>query len=260
MTHRIGIIGVGEIAEAIVDGWRRVDLDAQIFLSPRNSGTAARLAAESADVEVCSDNQEVVDRSDIVLLTVGAPVASDVLANLTVPQGHTVISAVAGLSCADLAALLPEKPTVVRVIPLPAVRSGRGITAVFPHHRVTEQLFEVLGTTIVADTETQFSALSAATASISSHLTYLATISGWLRRQGWELADAERFVREMYTGLGPALVDPYTPLADLVLAHETPAGINEALRKDWIGDDDRARLEQALGRILTRVTTPRDVQ
>ena len=45
---------------------------------------------------------------------------------------------------------------------------------------------------------------------------------------------------------------------ELVRAHETPAGLNEALRTGWFDEDNQARLMQALDRNLARVTRPVD--
>lgn len=62
MTVRIGILGVGEIAEAIVDGLSATARSPLIRVSPRGASTAYTLATKYPDVAVCPDNQTVVDR------------------------------------------------------------------------------------------------------------------------------------------------------------------------------------------------------
>ncbi|MCM1011593.1 MULTISPECIES: NAD(P)-binding domain-containing protein [unclassified Brevibacterium] len=261
MGTRLGIIGVGEIAAAIVDGLctqaaeESPPADAPaIVLSPRGAAHSARLAETYPHVEVAASNQEVIDRSDRVLLAVLPQQVEEVLTELDVPEETTLVSAVAGVSVAALETLLPHRPDVVRVIPLPAVRERRGLTAVHPGNAPVEALFDRLGGTVVAETEAMFSTLSATTATMSAHFAYLLTITEWLIAQGWARTDAEAVVRGQFVGLGTTLADTDTPIADLVAAHETPGGINAQVRSEWMDEDNRQHLSAALDAVLARVT------
>jgi pyrroline-5-carboxylate reductase len=256
MTLRIGIVGVGEIAEAIVEGLNATPNPPPIQLSPRGAGTAGTLADKHSNVIICPDNQTVVDRSDLVLLTVGPADVETALRALHFPSDRTLVSAVAGWSLRALREHLPDLPDVVRVIPLPAVRDHLGVTAIFPRNPPTETLFSLLGETLLADDEAQFSAFSVATASISSHLTYLATIASWLVKQNVAEASAERFIRSVYLGIGQSLCHADQPLLNLVRKHETPGGINEELRRRWFDSENQALLVHALDRIRERVSPP----
>ena len=64
-----GVLGVGSIATAIVirlcDG---VVEPPEIVLSPRNAERAADLAAQLPSVRVATDNQQVVDGCDVVVV------------------------------------------------------------------------------------------------------------------------------------------------------------------------------------------------
>lgn len=261
MSRRIGIIGVGEIASAIVEGAcstaGRTDEPSEhpdFFLSPRNADRSSRLASDFDGVEVCDSNQDVVDRSELIILAVLPEQTESVLSELDIPSDRTIVSAVAGVATDVLAELLPQKPTLVRVIPLPAVRERRGITAVFPSHHATVEVFDTLGGTVVAETEELFSTLSATTATMSSYYAFLQGIVDWLEGQGWARADADRIVRGQFIGLGNTLAETDAPIADLVAGHETPGGLNEMLHREWMDEGNRASLGQALDRIFERVT------
>ncbi|MEQ4207237.1 NAD(P)-binding domain-containing protein [Actinopolymorpha sp. B9G3] len=70
MPH-IGLIGVGEIGRAVVMGLCGAeDESPAVFLSPRGARTAAELSERYERVQVCVDNQEVVGRSEIVIMAV----------------------------------------------------------------------------------------------------------------------------------------------------------------------------------------------
>ncbi|RAE56004.1 NAD(P)-binding domain-containing protein, partial [Burkholderia multivorans] len=221
MTTTIGIIGVGEIASAIVDGLCAAEtpdaagsdmIAPSIVLSPRSRERAADLASRHAGVEVAADNQDVVDRSDLIIVSVLPDQVDDVLTALEIPADRTVVSAVAGVTFDRLRALLPHDPRIVRVIPLPAVRERRGVTAVFPAESADR-----LGGTVVAETEAMFSTLSATTATMSAHFAFLEVITDWLIDQGWARTDAETIVRGQFVGLGTTLAETDTPISELVV-------------------------------------------
>src|SRR5699024_1116748 len=124
----IGFIGVGEIASAMVEGLHSATESAasgdgySFFLSPRSTERSAHLAKTIEAAEVCDSNQDVVDRSELIVLAVLPQQAAAVLDELDIPADRTLISAVAGLATDQLAEHLPHSPTIVRIIPLPAVR------------------------------------------------------------------------------------------------------------------------------------------
>lgn len=259
----IGFIGVGEIASAMVEGLSAgltstdspdTAADHRFILSPRSAERSAALAEKIDAAEVARSNQEVIDRSDLVVLAVLPQQVGDVLGDLVIPAEKTVVSAVAGVATEELAPLLPHDPTFVRIIPLPAVRERKGVTAMFPANSDVEGLLDILGGSVAAKNETMFSTLSAVTATMSAHFAFLQTITAWLVDQGWDQADADHFIRGQFVGLGTTLDQSEAPIADLVAAHETPGGLNEMLNADWMNEDNRAHLENALDRIFERVT------
>lgn len=254
MAGTIGIIGIGEIASAIIEGACAGDDHPDFALSPRNAERSAKLARDFDRVEVCTSNQDVVDRGERIILAVLPQQTEAVLAELNIPADRTVISAIAGVSTKVLSPLLPQNPTIVRVIPLPPVRERRGVTPVFPSHPEVEEFFDVLGGTVVADTEQLFSTLSATTATMSAYYAYLQTIADWLVNQGWNRDDADRIVRGQFAGLGNTLATTDTSFSDLVAGHETPGGLNEMLHREWMDEDNRAALSDSLDRVFARVT------
>lgn len=247
MIDSIGFVGTGAIAEAIVDG---LGDGPSVFLSPRNARIADALARRHPGVRVCDTNQAVVDAAPVVMLTVRPDSVAEVLAELRVPEDRVLISAVAGWSVEALRERLDVDVPIVRAIPLPAVRHRQGVTALYPAHPVAEDLFGQLGGTLVAPTPETFDALFAATATISTHLHYLDTVAHWVTLHGVEPREADQYVRGMFAGLG---ADNSIPLAELAGAHETPGGLNEALRTNWFDQRNRAALEQALDDIRRRI-------
>ncbi|MQY08907.1 NAD(P)-binding domain-containing protein [Actinomadura macrotermitis] len=163
---RIGIIGAGEIGRAIVTGLCDGDDEApEVFLSPRGAGTAAELSGRFETVRVCAGNQEVVDRSEVVIIAVRGRDRHEALAGLRVDGGRTVVSVMAGVGIDDLRRTLATEAPLVRAIPLPAARERRSVTVTYPSHPVADSLFERLGGVLPVEDEAAFNVFSALTGS-----------------------------------------------------------------------------------------------
>ena len=88
-----GFVGTGELTAAIVEGISGGN-PPQVFLSPRNHGIAHDLAGRFPNVRICGSNQEVLDRTAVVVIAVRPHITRDVLADLTFRPDHVVVSAV----------------------------------------------------------------------------------------------------------------------------------------------------------------------
>jgi pyrroline-5-carboxylate reductase len=243
---RIGFIGAGAIASAIVEGLcEGRDDPPEVFLSPRGAGVGAELSRRYASVHVCADNQEVVDRSHVVVVAVRVPDRAEALTPLTVGDDKVVISAMAGVSLAELRDLLGSAAPAVRAIPLPAVRERSSVTILHPAHPVATALFDRLGGTLHLPDEEAFAVYSVLTSTISTHYAYLAALAAWAARQGVPSEDASRFIRAMFRNVGLSLGDGRS-LAQLTADHETPGGSNEHVRTTWLDGANLSALDDTL--------------
>jgi pyrroline-5-carboxylate reductase len=254
MVHSIGIIGVGEIARAIVDGLCTGSDEApDVFLSPRSTEVSSELARRHPTVRICAGNQEVVDNARLVIIAVRPDALHDALSDIHMAPGALVISVVAGASRDDLQRLLGTDVTIVRAIPLPAVRRRGGLTAVSAAPPAVTALFDRLGGTLEVADGDAFAALWAVTGAISAHLRYLATIADWAGQHGLDPFDADLIVRRIFAGVGGELADETRSLSDLAADHETRGGLNEQLRRAWFGDATQRALRAALDDLFHRV-------
>jgi pyrroline-5-carboxylate reductase len=248
---------VGAIATAIVTGLCDGVAEAPpVVLSPRNAERAAGLAARLPSVRVASDNQAVVDASDVVVVCLLPADAADVLAGLDFRADQAVVSAVAGLPVAHLAELVAPAADVARSIPLPAVATRGSTTPVHPATAAATALFDHLGGTLVVDDETAYESLSAASATVAAHFRYLGTIAEWLVDHGIPAAEARRYVANTFAALSDELTSAGADFTALARAHTTPGGLNEqfarGLDEAGVYDAVRAGLDALLARIAPR--------
>ncbi|MGW3209960.1 NAD(P)-binding domain-containing protein [Streptomyces sp. NPDC001135] len=252
---RIGVIGVGEIGRAIVEGlYDRDDDVPEVFLSPRGARTAAELSERYDGVRVCPDNQAVVDRAEIVIIAVRRQDRHAALAGLTVADDKTVINVMSGVGNDDLRRTLATDAPLVRAIPLPAIRERRSVTVVYPSHPVADTLFERLGGVLPVADEADFNVLSAVTGTLTSHYWYLATLTSWAVGHGIAAGDADRYVRSLFQEVGRALSDETRTLQQLAANHETPKGNNERIRTTWFTPANSEALTRALDGLLADLT------
>ncbi|MEU6678953.1 NAD(P)-binding domain-containing protein [Streptomyces sp. NPDC046925] len=258
---RIGVIGVGEIGRAVVTGLYDGDGERpEVFLSPRGARAAAELSARHEHVQVCADNQEVVDRSEVVVVAVRAADRHAALAGLRVDAAKVVVNVMSGVANDDLRRLLATDAALVRAIPLPAIRERRSVTVTYPSHPVTDALFEHLGGAQPVADEDAFDVFSALTGTLTTHYAYLAELTTWAADQGIPAGDADRYIRGLFQGVGRALGDETRSLHQLAADHETPKGNNERIRTTWFDPANSRALHQALDGLLAdlRRRTTRD--
>lgn len=254
--NNLGVIGVGEIAEAVVTGLLRRESPLRIewiHLSPRGRDRADRLARADLRVRVEADNQAVADAADVVLLSVLPDQAAAVLDGLRLRPGTLLVSALAGVDHETLEPLVGPGVEVVRAVPLPAVRHGVGTTAIYPDHPTARALFDALGGTVAPADVAAYSAISAITSTMSTHVALLTEITAWGRAHGLDEQTAERFVRGYFLGLDTGVARSDLAGEELVRSYETPGGLNEQVRTTWLSDEARVGLRSALDAVYARV-------
>ncbi|WP_407277619.1 pyrroline-5-carboxylate reductase [Aromatoleum evansii] len=251
---RLGFIGTGVITKAIVTGLVRSSLSFdRIFLSPRNAATAAELAALDARIQVCVSNQEVLDSSDIVSIAVVPQIVADVLRELHFDERHRIISFVPGTPIEELDRLLRPARNFARAVPLPAVADGKGCTAIYPPDEVAKSLFSALGEAVEVESEHQFDALHAVTATMASFYAALEAQASWLTQQGLPYKSARAFLSGYSVGLAHETTQTEQSFPEMIDYLMTPGGLNEQLHSELSSRGAYAHYGIALDRVLARI-------
>ncbi len=250
---RLGFIGTGVIAAAILRGLRRSALrDWPVLLSPRNAELARELAAAFPDVTVAATNQAVADGADLLILAVRPQVAEPVLRDLRLRQDHVVISLIAGLDH-DLIRDWTGAATVCRAIPLPFVAEGRDATPVHPPEPRALALFDALGQALPVAGRRDFDVLAALSALMGSYFGLAEIATAWAAGKGLPEAQARAYLSRLFANLGRVLRDSPGDAATLRAEHSTPGGLNEQVFADFRSQGGDVVLTAALDRVLARI-------
>ena len=179
----LGILGVGYFASYFIAGLRKGGFKGQILLSPRNAKTASKLA-QTHNCSIAESNQEVIDRSDIVLLSVKPEHLQELLTNLDFKDDQIVISAVAGISVENHHKAGPLPETLIRMIPVCCIEAGEGVVPIYPTHKTVEDLARFTGAPVVFDTEQEFDLSLAASCMNGWLYEFFGSMAQWLENKG----------------------------------------------------------------------------
>jgi len=160
---RIGFLGSGNMAEAIINGLIKSGRvrEAEISVSDK-SIERLNVIVEGYGVEGFSKNFEVARRSDIIILAVKPDMAEQVLDDIRDEIGNDklLVSIAAGITIQKLASCLKKDAGIVRVMPNTPALVLSGVSVICPGAGVSEgetaavvSIFEAVGRAVIIDNE-----------------------------------------------------------------------------------------------------------
>ncbi len=155
--HKIGFIGGGKMASAILkgiinSGWCKSD---EIIVSDKNE-EALKLIKENYNVNITVNNNEVLKSAKIVLFAVKPFVIRDIMDEIkeNITQNHIILSIAAGISINSIEEILGKIP-VIRIMPNTPALVNEGMSAVCKGHyaldehvKIAEEIFSSVGKVI----------------------------------------------------------------------------------------------------------------
>ncbi|CAL1381385.1 unnamed protein product [Linum trigynum] len=128
-TYKLGFIGAGKMAESIARGVVQSGVLHPSRISTAHSNPVRRSAFESFGVKVFSQNQQVVEDSDVVIFSVKPQVVKDVVLQLQplLSKKKLLVSVAAGVKLKDLQTWAGSE-RFVRVMPNTPAAVGEAAT------------------------------------------------------------------------------------------------------------------------------------
>ena len=250
----LGFIGTGNIVSDVITGINKSKFSyKKIIISPRNKKKAQYLKKKFNKIIIAKDNQAVIDMSNWIFLGVLPRVGENILPELNFKKNQIIISFMSTTSYSKLKKLIRKKVTIIRAIPMPPIRLGRGPVAIFPPNKKVKNFFNKVGTTIEIKNEKLSKNFWAISGTMASFYESLNVLSNWLIRKKTNKLDAQKYVTSLYSALAElALLNSSKPLKNLV-NEQTPGGLN------WQGVNELRKsgyyrlLEKSLKKIYKRL-------
>ena len=250
----LGFIGTGNIVSDVITGISKSKLSyKKIIVSPRNKKKAKYLKKKFKRIMIAKNNQTVIDVSDWIFLGVLPQVGENILPKLNFKKNQIIISFMSTTNYTKLKRLIKKKVTIIRAIPMPPIRLGKGPVAIFPPNKKVRVFFDKIGTTIEIRNEKLSKNFWAISGTMASFYELLNVLSNWLIRKKTNKLDAQKYVTSLYSALAElALINSSKPLKNLV-DEQTPGGLN------WQGVNELRKsgyyrlLEKSLKKIYKRL-------
>ena len=254
---QLGFVGTGEITSSVVTGLCSFGTTPHsIRLSPRNAAVARELSNRFEGISVAASNQEALDHSETIVIAVRPAAARGVLSELRFGRDHQIISVVSGLSLLTLSRLVAPATRIARAVPLPSAARRLSPTAVCPADPGALDLFAELGTVFPVETEREFDAICATTATIASYFAFVERIVSWLTQQGIPESKARDYIGRLFFGLTTTAVEaPERSFQSFAANHATAGGINEQFLKHLVERGLLTGVSEALDAVLNRINT-----
>lgn len=161
VNRRIGIIGAGNIGEALISGLLRAKTSSSDKISASDiAQQRCEHIVNTYGVFCTQSNAEVVSRSDIIILCVKPKDVIDVLEEIKpkLTHRHLLISIAAGVSISYISKILGDNIQVVRGMPNITVLIGEGMTVLSKTKNVEKdnletalEIFRSVGKVILLD-------------------------------------------------------------------------------------------------------------
>ena len=181
----IGFIGTGKIASSVIIGICKSNIKYnRIIISSRNKKIASSLKKKFKKVLISKTNQEIVDRSEWVFLSVTPTVGQKIIKHLKFRSNQKVISFISTITLSQLKKMIKKKIDIVRAIPLPPISLKEGPIPICPPNKKVKAFFDKLGSTIEIKNEKLSINFWSTSGMMASYYNILDTMSVWLSKKG----------------------------------------------------------------------------
>ena len=161
MNYRLAVIGVGNMAKAVISGIQKSDVCvSEIFLFDKNESQYEDLCEGRCSYVRCNSISSAVESSDCVLLSVKPQNYADVLKEISAVNGHDTklyITIGAGITVKTVSDAL-NTADVVRVLPNIPMTIEKGVSVICRNNNVSSDdfnfvcsLFNAAGSTLLID-------------------------------------------------------------------------------------------------------------
>jgi pyrroline-5-carboxylate reductase len=257
---KIGFIGCGDIAEAIITGMMRTDFPVEkIAVSARSRHVSSRLAGTYDLVQICEDNQQVIDDGcDLVFLAVLPQQAEAVLTPLRFRDGQEVASLIGTIPVEKISAWSGATGRITRAVPLPPVADLRAVTVLSGSSGQLEDLFERLGGVIVAKSLEEMNALTVPSTLMGTFFGLQEVVTDWMRKKGVPEPEARRFISSLFLALAQNAADADRTFPELREAHSTTGGLNAQAFEVFTEAGGSRALTKAMDSVMARILAAGD--
>jgi len=255
MQYELGVLGAGNMAEAIVKG--AIDND---VLEPEKIIVAdpvaeRRVLFEQLGCATAEQNTSVIENAAQIMIAVKPQIFPDVAEQLKAadPERQIVISIMAGLRTQKIVDAVGRPLRIVRVMPNTPLLAGQGMSAIaLGEHAnagdelLAMQIFQAAGEAVELE-ESDMDAVTAVSGSGPAYVFYLAeAISEAARSLGLKADVADLLTQQTILGAATLMKKSDDPPAELRRKVTSPGGTTQAALEHMEEQQVRQHIMQAV--------------
>ena len=251
----LGFIGTGKISSSIILGIFKSKLKVKkIYISSRNRNIAKKLSNKFRCVKILKNNQEIINKSSIIILGVTPNVGNKILSKLKFASNKKIISLISTINLANLKKLTKNK-NIIRAIPLPPIEIKKGPVVICPPNKAAKNFFKHLGEVVEIRNEKLSHGFWSTSSLMAPFYELLKVSIDWLVRKGVEKSKATNYITELFLGLSQDAVNKKSSgLNKLVAESQTPRGLNQQALRELQRGKFYSKLNLALNNIHIRLS------
>ena len=228
----LGFLGTGHIASSVIEGIFKSKLKIKnIYISPRNKIIAKKLNKRFKKISISKNNQQLIDNSNWVFLSITPKVGHKILKDLNFKKNKKIISFISTINLKKLKEYT-KNTNVSRVIPLPFIGIRKGPIIITSSDKSLKFFFNNLGKVFQVNNEKLSNAFWSTSSFMAPYYNLLLTTSNWLVSKGIKRTEAEKYTKELFLALSEDSTNKKKlSLKKLVADSQTPGGTNAFVLK-----------------------------
>ena len=251
-TKTIGILGVGQLSEFILEGINNKNTEYEFVLSPRSRDRSRRLGAKF-NYKIAQSNQAVLDNCQMILLCLPGDSSEEILSGLNFGENHNIMSTMAGVSKKRLHEITKISNICVSMMPGYANINGNGPIAMHPFDKNWDEFFSFLGPVLTLETKKEFDIAATFGALSGVSFIYLQMLIDWYVSKGLDQNSAKVLVLQTFSGNIDAITNQHNDLNSIIDSVSTKGGITEKLALELKNDRALEAWPDALDKILISI-------
>ena len=253
---KIGFIGSGKIASSVITGICNSKISfTKILISSRNKKISNNLKKKFKKVAIFKDNQEIINNSNWIFLSITPTVGQKIIKELTFKSNQTIISFISTITLAQLKKAIKVKAKILRAIPLPPISLKKGPIPICPPNKKVKDFFNKIGTTVEIKNEKLSINFWTTSGMMAPFYELLRVMTDWLVKKGIKKDIAQKYITSLFLALSEdAVANSKKDLKYLVNESQTPKGLNEQGVRELTKLGFYKKLEKTLNVIHKRLS------
>ena len=249
----VGILGVGQIAQFILEGLDKAKANYDFILSPRSKKKSEELA-NKYNYAIAKSNQDLINRSDKVLICLPASSSEETIRNLIFRENQNILSVMAGVNRSTLLNITESNFVSTAMMPGYANAMCDGLSALYPLDQYWNNFLSHLGPVITLETEQEFKIAATFGALSGVSFVFFQQLIKWYESKGLSNESAKFLVLKTLTGNIKVVESSKQNINSIISAVSPEGGITKKMVRELEKTNSFEGWDKALDEILNSIS------